>query len=192
VKKLIFYVFSTFTIFTFAFSPIFSFIASASTELFTNTDFEADTSSWNVGDANWWTSGGVSASNVVAAYQAEGASSYATSKINLANSLTHALIDAEGTTPSWSVSNGWTYDGTNYLLTDISSADIGRLTGSFLIKFSDAHSCDPNLGCQLMGAVNGFVPPVDIIAVLPYYNFDDGPHYGAVAYGSSDDSVVII
>jgi len=114
-------------------SPVF-----ASTERFTNTGFETDLSGWVTGDTDWWLSGGISSSNVVAAYQAKGASSYLVSKVNRANQEVHSLSD--GTQfPDWSIVDGWTFDSTNseFLVSDINSSVIGRGTGTIMVKYSD-------------------------------------------------------
>lgn len=64
-----------------------------------------------------WLAGGVSPSSVVAAYQSL-TSSYAASKINLANPSTHALTDGT-TAPLWTAESGWDASNSGYLITDI-------------------------------------------------------------------------
>jgi len=58
----------------------------------------------------WWLSGGISAANCVAAWQAKGAASLAASYINLANPGTHNLtVKAGATDPIFDTSVGWTF-----------------------------------------------------------------------------------
>lgn len=71
----------------------------------------------NWGAVPWYLPDGITAANCVAAYQAVGATSYAASKLNLNSLGTHALTDGAAY-PTWDA-NGWTFDGTQYLVTDI-------------------------------------------------------------------------
>lgn len=70
----------------------------------------------NTGSANWWEAGG--ATGIVGAYMAKGAADFATSKINLANPGTHNAADGS-TPPSWASGDGWTFNSSSYLTTDI-------------------------------------------------------------------------
>jgi hypothetical protein len=82
----------------------------------------------------WYLAGGVAAANCVAAYLAKGAADYATSKVNLANPGTHDLTDG-AVAPAFDAATGWTFDGaTTYLVTDLSTVDIGKQTGSIIIR----------------------------------------------------------
>lgn len=58
---------------------------------------------------------------LIAEYHAIGASSYAASKLNIANPGIHDLIDGVYGPPDWDALTGWTFDGAElqYLLTDI-------------------------------------------------------------------------
>lgn len=55
--------------------------------------------------------------NVVAAYDAKNAASQAASYTNLANPGTYDLT--VGSAPTWANGTGWTFDGTQYLLTGV-------------------------------------------------------------------------
>jgi len=71
----------------------------------------------------WWLSGGISATNCIAAYQPKGAASYAASKINLANPGTYDATDGTAY-PTWAALTGWSFNGlTQYLLTGITPAN---------------------------------------------------------------------
>ena len=65
---------------------------------------------------NWWTIQGV---NTVAAYQPKGASSFANSKVNIANPGTHDATNGIAY-PTWDAVNGWSLyqDSKQYLNTD--------------------------------------------------------------------------
>ena len=67
----------------------------------------------------WWLSGGVSASDVVAAYQPKGATSLAASYVNLANPGTYNA--APGNAPTWDAANGFKFfaNSAQYLKTGI-------------------------------------------------------------------------
>lgn len=86
--------------------------------------------------ASWWLSGGISAANCVAAYQAKGAASYAASKINLANPGTHNLADGSAI-PGWSSASGWIGTGTGYLTTDITASSIKTAIVRYSISGAD-------------------------------------------------------
>ena len=80
----------------------------------------------------WWLSGGIVASNCVAAYQPKGAASLSASYTNLANPGTYDA--APGVAPSFDASTGWTFNGsTQYLNTSI-VIDGGSWT--MIIRFS--------------------------------------------------------
>lgn len=59
--------------------------------------------------ASWWTAGGVSAADVVAAYQPKGAASLAESYVNLAHPGVNDA--APGNAPDWDAINGWICSG---------------------------------------------------------------------------------
>ncbi|MEI6462086.1 MAG: LamG-like jellyroll fold domain-containing protein [bacterium] len=78
----------------------------------------------------WYLAGGVSAGNVVAAYQPYNASSLANSYINLANPGTNNA--SVGVAPTWDSVNGWTFNGTsNYLKTGIIPTDSSTVIVSY-------------------------------------------------------------
>lgn len=82
------------------------------------------------GKTPWYRSG---IPQPIAAYQAIGASSYAASKINLANPGTYDLV--EGNAPSFATATGWAGDGiANYLKTGITCL---QRSHSFMVRFSD-------------------------------------------------------
>ena len=85
----------------------------------------------------WYLTAGVTP---IAAYQAIGATSYAASKVNLANHGTHDLV--EGIQPGWAKASGWASTGTEYLLMGI-AANI--VTYSVIVRFSDAEAVDGKL-----------------------------------------------
>lgn len=80
----------------------------------------------------WYLSGGISSSNCVAAYSAEGAASLAASYTNLANPGTYDIT--AGVEPEWDATNGWKGDGSAYLQTGVVPVD--NQTWTVLIKFS--------------------------------------------------------
>ena len=59
------------------------------------------------GGSPWWLAGGISAANVVAAYQPKGAASLAASYVNLANPGTNNLTAPAA--PTWNAATGWTF-----------------------------------------------------------------------------------
>jgi hypothetical protein len=65
-----------------------------------------------------WLSDGITASTVIAAYHARGATSYAASKVNLVAPGTHNLLDG-ATAPGWNVATGWNASSSGYLISDI-------------------------------------------------------------------------
>ena len=77
----------------------------------------------------WWLSGGISAANCVAAYQAKGAADYAASKVNLANPGTYNLTATSD--PSFATATGWTFSGSEYLITGITPA----ADWSFIVQY---------------------------------------------------------
>jgi hypothetical protein len=68
----------------------------------------------------WWNNNGAIA-GCVAAYQPIGAADLAASYVNLFNPGTNNA--APGTAPTWDVTDGWIFGGTNYLNTGIVPAD---------------------------------------------------------------------
>ncbi len=95
--------------------------------------------------AQWWLSGGVSASNAIAVYQPKGAASLAASYTNLANPGTYTA--APGTAPTFDTATGWTFNGsTQYLSTGIIPP---TSAWTYLCRFSNA------TGGQLFGFYSG-------------------------------------
>lgn len=88
------------------------FIEEGTTNKILNPSFENSTynTNWTDPGENWWLAGGVSSSNVVAAYQPLGATDYSSSKINIANPGTYNITEATGT-PGWTTTEGWKGNG---------------------------------------------------------------------------------
>lgn len=59
---------------------------------------------------DWWLSGGIAATNCVAAYQPKGAASLEASYVNLCNPGTYDATHPEGN-PAWDSTNGWKFNG---------------------------------------------------------------------------------
>lgn len=85
---------------------------------------------------SWWLSGGVSASDCLAAYQSISADSYAASKVNLANPGTYDITNG-ASYPTWNAATGWTFDGIDdYLDTNLP----GIKTATTIIIYIDEFS----------------------------------------------------
>ena len=82
----------------------------------------------------WYLSGGIPSAVCEAAYQPIGATSYVSSKVNLVNSSTHALVDTNHI-PAWTAEGGWSNDAVAnlYLLSDI----VPIKNSAYIIRFSD-------------------------------------------------------
>jgi hypothetical protein len=87
----------------------------------------------------WWLSGGISAANCVAAYQAKGAASYAASLVNLAQPGTYDLTEGNGAV-TWDATNGWRAfaTGSKYFHTGFSNNSNNQF--SALVRFANAPS----------------------------------------------------
>lgn len=83
-------------------------------------------------NTQWWLAGGINPVNAIGAYQADKISSYANSKVNLANPGTNDA--SEGNAPNWDNINGWTFisGSSQYLTTGI----IPSTGWSFIVRFS--------------------------------------------------------
>lgn len=89
---------------------------------------------------SWWLSGGVSASDCLAAYQSIGADSYAASKINLANPGTYDITNG-ASFPSWNAATGWTFDGVDdYLDTNLPGIDTASTVIVYINGFNPANT----------------------------------------------------
>lgn len=107
--------------------------------------------------APWYLSGGVDPSGCVAAYQAKGASSYAESKVNLANPGTYDLIDGLAY-PTWDSVNGWAADGTSqYLDTGLTNLDLNNENATIIISYSNFIST----GSLFCGYIETNIPGYD-------------------------------
>lgn len=88
-------------------------------------------------DTDWWLAGGINPANVVAAYRAKGAASYAASLVNLANPGTYNLTEGNGTV-TWDTVNGWRAfaTGSKYFHTGFSNNSNNQF--SALVRFANA------------------------------------------------------
>lgn len=141
----------------------------------------------------WWLSGGISAGDCVAAYQAKGAASLAASYSNLNNPGTN---DATlGVAPSWAAGTGWTFNGTSqYLVSSIPNAN-----ETLLVQFTAPGDCivagmyeTTSRWLQLFpsfsgaayyrngGAVSGSTYTSGNIAVTSAKGYKDGTSVGAL------------
>lgn len=128
----------------------------------------------------WYLSGGISAADCIAAYQAIGMASYAASKGNLNNPGTNDLPGAPaGTvTPTWDAVNGWTFDGATQAL-EVPFAPTQDMT--FIIRYS---------GVPAVTTANVIVGAADaggggVYAIQPFTTF--GIFGEAVGYMESNN-----
>lgn len=85
---------------------------------------------------SWWLSGGVSASDCLAAYQSISADSYAASKVNLANPGTYDITNG-ASYPTWNAATGWTFDGVDdYLDTNLPGIDTATTIIVYINNFN--------------------------------------------------------
>lgn len=89
----------------------------------------------NQGYKDWWCPCGINPADVVAAYAAKGAASYAASKINLANPGTFDWLDGVAF-PSWNNTNGWMFSRISSQYLYINSITLNQNTTS-IVKFSN-------------------------------------------------------
>lgn len=83
----------------------------------------------------WWLAGGIDSANVVAAYQAIGAESYAASLVNLANPGTYDLTDGANY-PTWNAETGWQTTNANQFL-NTGYVPNFNVPHSMFVRFSD-------------------------------------------------------
>jgi hypothetical protein len=83
----------------------------------------------------WWLSGGISAENVLSAFQAKGAASYAASKSNLANPGTNDLLDGTAY-PTWNSTDGWVFARTSSQYLDNQLAQAADTDFAVLVRIS--------------------------------------------------------
>ena len=121
--------------------------------------------------APWWLTGGVSPSNCIAAYGAKGASNLAASYINLARPGTNNA--APGVAPTWDVTNGWIFTGTQWLTTGFTA---NMNTHSFFIRFSNVVGTGGYIGGfnNGSGARFGISPNIDGINIRFRYGTLEG------------------
>jgi hypothetical protein len=82
----------------------------------------------------WYLRGGIPKANCLAAYQPKNASSYAASKMNIANPGTNDLSDGAAF-PTWASATGWTFNGALSQLLVINSAIISAAPLSMVCRF---------------------------------------------------------
>jgi len=112
--------------------------------------------------ASWWLSGGISAANCIAAYQAKGAASYAASLVNLAQQGTYDVTEGIGPL-TWATGTGWVGDGVNYLRTGITPTNNYSIIAKFA-NFSLA-STQIVMGERQAGfSTRMYLMPVDIFS----------------------------
>ena len=123
----------------------------------------------------WWLSGGISAANCLAAYQAYGASSQADSYKNLANPGTYDLTLGNGTL-AWATDTGWVFDDDDERLDTgitIPSASSSTVPYTVIIWLKVESSGGLNFGKAFSnGNDNGF-------SLIPFATqiTPDGPEY---------------
>jgi hypothetical protein len=104
------------------------------------------------GGSAWWLAGGIDPAVVVAAYQPKGAASLAASYVNLANPGTNDA--APGVAPTFDAATGWTFNGTQNLVTGI----LATGTTTIVARFSDASNNGYLLGVSETVARLGVSP----------------------------------
>jgi hypothetical protein len=97
--------------------------------------------------APWYLTGGIPLANCIAAYQPKGAASLAASYINLTGNATYDVTT--GAAPGWGATNGWTFAGAQYLLTNVPLL----VTTTTIIRISNTASAS--------GAALGCTTPLD-------------------------------
>ena len=123
----------------------------------------------------WYLSGGIDATNCIAAYDAKNAASLAASYVNLAKPGTYDA--APGVAPTWAAGTGWTFDGaTQYLLTGV----VPAAGWSFLIRFSGMTGSDRFVGAFVGSPANSFY-------LSPYYG-GTGKTFYRIGSGYKDGS----
>jgi len=101
----------------------------------------------------WWLAGGIAPANCVAAYQAKGAASYATSLVNLANPGTYNAT--EGDAPDWDAVSGWKFNGSsNYL----DSGVVPAAGWSMIVRFSNVPAAQKSV-CGCTGTPRFYLRP---------------------------------
>jgi hypothetical protein len=90
----------------------------------------------NMGYNNWWMPCGCVPPDVEVAYAAKGASSFASSKINLANPGTNNAVDGGIITPTWDAVNGWLLGGNNANPVYLTTGLIPQKNWTYIMKVS--------------------------------------------------------
>jgi hypothetical protein len=104
-------------------------------------------------DKPWWLAGGELLGSKLVAYQAKGASSYAASKVNLANPGTHNAADGTAY-PTWATTTGWKFNGsTQYLMTGI----VPTKDYTVIIRFADISNFDSMIAGALSQPAGTYV-----------------------------------
>lgn len=108
----------------------------------------------------WWLTEGITNTDVVAAYQPKGASSYANSLHNLVENIYDAIDDGGDTSPGWDAIDGWKGLLGNYLRSDIIPA-IDQ-SWSMLVRFLGAN----HTGVYVNGSGYGGPPPMQFFGIF--------------------------
>lgn len=95
----------------------------------------------------WWLTAGVTAANVLVAYQAKGAASLAASYVNLNSPGTNDANPVVA--PTWDATNGWIFNGSTQYL---DSGVLPTATTSALIQFTNGFL---NTSLALFGSYSG-------------------------------------
>jgi hypothetical protein len=104
----------------------------------------------------WWLSGGVAAANAVAVYQPIRSASLAVSYVNLANPGTYDA--APGTAPSFNAATGWTFNGGQWLTTNLELPEAEQ-NWSMIVRFSDVTNGGSLAGVRNSSTLNFQIIP---------------------------------
>jgi hypothetical protein len=116
-----------------------------------------------------WLTGGIPASNCMAAYEPKGAASLAASYLNLNSPGTNDA--APGVAPAFDPAIGWTFDGaTQFLTTGLTPAS----TWTILVQYSGVTNAGRLFGVECAGFVRWFIMPNSASKVFYYNNSNIG------------------
>jgi len=115
--------------------------------------------------ANWWLSGGVSAGDCVAAYQAKGAASLAVSYVNLNAPGTYDITTPNA--PTWNSTDGWIFNGiAQYLETAI----VNSSGWSAIVRYTNATGNAPLFCSESTGTIRFNIFPTFSGTTIFYQN----------------------
>ena len=86
----------------------------------------------------WYRSGGISNSNVLGVWDAKNATSYASSKVSLANPSAANLLADGAAFPAWAAGTGWTFTAASLQYLTIATAIATAAPLSMVCRFSPA------------------------------------------------------